>query len=241
MGTSFSEGLNMSKSIRLVLITLSIFSILNVMFVPLFDVWGGLFPSSPDDNFFEVVEMLFKDADHNWSLWVVQITVSIFVPCIFMLIFSLLGKRKLFIASTVIGILLWLRIIIQFISQNGASEVFDFDDGCISIGTWVAIIFFIVSFFVAISSKKKAENVVNQSLSEYSTQPITEKTICVVCGTANATDAKFCAGCGKNIESLNDNNFGLVNPDENKIRFCPKCGSEIKNVSTFCGQCGYKF
>lgn len=148
----------MQKRISLTLLVLSVLAMVNVVFVPLFDVWGGLFPSNPDDNFFEVVEMLIKDADHNWHLWVVEITVSIFIPCVFMLIFALTGSRKLCAASAGIGILSWLGIMIHYIKENEMSDVFDLDDSSISIGTWIAILLFVVTLIVSLhSGHKKSE------------------------------------------------------------------------------------
>ncbi len=188
------------------LIVLSVIALLNVMFVPIFDVWGGLFPSDVDDNFFEVVEMLFKDVNYYWNLWVVQITLSILLPSIFMLIFLLAGARKLFITSTIVGIVLWFRIIVQFISQNGVSDVFDFDDCSISIGTWIAIILFVTSLITALVSK----------------------------GKTNSDTVSYIANNANNV-TPNHETRPVV-----QMKFCPKCGAEIKENIFFCGKCGHK-
>jgi len=202
----------MSKSTRPILIMLSVFALLNVMFVPIFDVWGGLFPSDVDRSFFDVIEIVFEDAD-DWSLWVVQLTMSIFVPTIFMFIMSLIGNRGLFITSNVIGIVLWFKQIIDYgMEDDGFEDLFDFEDGSISIGTWIAIGIFIISFFVALNSKKKVEHNANQILPT-SEDLYEEEKISVDNDTAHIT---------------------FVN------NFCPNCGAKTDEGIAFCGKCGQK-
>lgn len=202
----------MSKSTRPILIMLSVFALLNVMFVPIFDVWGGLFPSDVDRSFFDVIEIVFEDAD-DWSLWVVQLTMSIFVPTIFMFIMSLIGNRGLFITSNVIGIVLWFKQIIDYgMEDDGFEDLFDFEDGSISIGTWIAIGIFIISFFVALNSKKKVEHNATQILPT-AEELYSEEKISVDNNTAHIT---------------------YVN------NFCPNCGAKIDEGIAFCGKCGQK-
>ena len=202
----------MNKSTRPILIMLSVFALLNVMFVPIFDVWGGLFPSDVDRSFIDVIEIVFEDAD-DWSLWVVQLTMSIFVPTIFMFIMSLIGNRGLFITSNVIGIVLWFKQIIDYgMEDDGFEDLFDFEDGSISIGTWIAIGIFIISFFVALNSKKKVEHNANQILPT-SEALYEEEKISVDKDTAHIT-------CANN--------------------FCPNCGAKTDEGIAFCGKCGQK-
>ncbi|MBQ3004754.1 MAG: hypothetical protein IJD88_02370, partial [Clostridia bacterium] len=86
----------MNESARNKLIVFSVLSLLNVMFVPFFDVWGGLFPGDVDDNFFDVIEGVLTDGD-AWEYWVVQLTMFVFIPTVFMLFSALCRKRGLFI------------------------------------------------------------------------------------------------------------------------------------------------
>ncbi len=190
------------------LIVLSVVALLNVMFVPIFDVWGGLFPSDVDDNFFEVVEMLFKNANYYWDLWVVQITVSILLPSIFMLIFSLVGARKLFITANVIGILIWFKQIIDYgMEDDGFESLFDFDDCSISIGTWIAIILFVAALITSLVSK----------------------------GKTNGNSVSHITNTSNNFIPKNQKNQPII-----PMKFCPKCGAEIKGNISFCGKCGCK-
>lgn len=189
------------------LIVLSIVALLNVIVVPVFDVWGGLFAKNATKfTFFHVIESIFEDPD-NWNLWVVQITLSILLPSIFMLIFSLVGARKLYITSTIVGIVLWFRIIVQFVSQEGASYVFDFDDCSISIGTWIAIILFVAALITSLVSK----------------------------GKTNGNSVSHITNTSNNFIPKNQKNQPII-----PMKFCPKCGAEIKGNISFCGKCGQK-
>ena len=144
----------MSKSVRPVLITLSVFALLNVMFVPIFDVWGGLFPSDVDDNFFDVIEMIFKERGDAWKHWVVLFTITIFVPSLMMFVASLTGSKGFFVTVNIIGILLWIRQIVDYGMDNDFDSSFDFDDGNVAIGTWVAIGIYVISLIIALFSRK---------------------------------------------------------------------------------------
>lgn len=81
---------------------ISILALLNVVFVPIFDVWGGLFPGDPDDNFFDAIGYAFEG---EFDMWVVIFTLTIFIPSLFMFIFSFTSKNKLFRISSIVGII----------------------------------------------------------------------------------------------------------------------------------------
>lgn len=249
----------MRKEVQPVLIVLSILALLNVMFVPIFDVWGGLTPSDVDTTFFEVIEAVFEDED-CWNYWVVQLTMSIFIPSLFMFIAALCGGRGFFITSNVIGIIIWFKQIIDYgMEDDGFSDMFDFDDCSISIGTWIAIGIFVISFFVALSSKKKAETNsatgYNAAVPE-SVRPVTPVMMdgplggpnaenvppvatiipkyCPKCGAETDDNMKFCSKCGHKVE------IAVEQEPEPIKSFCPQCGTEVVGEISFCGSCGCK-
>lgn len=219
---------------------LSIFALLNVMFVPIFDVWGGLFPSDIDRNFFEVIEMICEDS-YNWNLWVAQLTMSIFIPSLFMFVMCLVGNRGLFITSNIIGIILWFKQIFDYcMEDNGFEDLLDFDDSCIAIGTWIAIVIYILSFFVALNSKKKTEAFTERSANTVFNNSTTSPNVilCKSCGKANDANVQYCADCGNAISSTIEQ---TVDKDSSTIiRFCPNCGTQIEKSMLFCGKCGNK-
>ncbi len=201
-------------------IILSVLSLLNILFVPIFDVWGGLFPSSPEYSFFDVVEMIFEDSD-AWHYWSVILTVSVFIPVVLMLIASIMENRTFILISSGLGIFLWLKNMGSYMKQIGDLEdifmdLFDFDDGNICIGWYVAIALFVAVFIVSMKNK-------NSKAIGIKPVNITQKTT-------------YLPKLSKTETSNNVNQVAI----ERGI-FCPNCGKEINKANPFCGNCGYKF
>lgn len=134
-------------------VIISILALLNVIFIPVFDVWGGLFPSSPDYNFFDVMEYLFTG--ENWTYNVFLFTMAIFIPTIIMLIFAILGLKRPAKISAIAGIICVVVRLICFAVEYGVDYLYDFDDGNISIGFWIGFCLFIVMALIKI---RKTDN-----------------------------------------------------------------------------------
>ena len=139
------------KNLNMAQLIVAIIALLNVMFVPIFDVWGGLFPGHVDDNFWDVI---FGHCDSDQ--WVVVFTVAIFVPTFFMVLFSIIRTQKLAKISGAVG-LAWMVIdLIRFVNQYEFDYLFDFDDGNLCIGLWIGFVLFII--MVCIPTKKPNKN-----------------------------------------------------------------------------------
>lgn len=54
------------------------------------------------------------------------------------------------------------------------------------------------------------------------------------CGITNVPNAKFCKGCGSDIQKVPN-----IASESNKS--CPSCHTSLKPDSKFCGKCGYQF
>ncbi len=148
----------MNKTYRAILIVLSLIALLNVIFVPIFDMWGGLFPESVEYDFFDVMDMVMND-DNCWDYRVVALTMSIFVPTVLMFVMALLGSKPLFLIVDAVGIILVVKQLIDYSDQVGnLSKIFDTSWTSISIGNWTALGLFGISFLVALFSKKKKSN-----------------------------------------------------------------------------------
>lgn len=229
----------MNKNTRMVLIILSIVAVLNVMFIPIFDVWGGLFPSDVDRDFFDVMECYLEN-DNAWNLWVVQLTISFFASSILMLITSLIGNKKLSIVANIIAIFVWFKlIIIDYVEEEGTEALLDSEDGSISIGTWITIILFIASFIVVLKSKKKDEtcqNIVTPRVE----QNITENAIsCSSCGAFITEGYTYCNYCGTKIKLSTIVNEELESQSI-KMKVCSNCNSAVAENAIFCTNCGVK-
>ena len=144
----------LSKSGFAILIALSAGILFVVMFVPMFDVWGGLFPKGADYTFFDVVRYLFEGTD--FDMWVEIFAWSAFVPAVALLISSMAKGRVMAILSSASGGGLLLYNLFRFISQNDTSDVFHFGDCSICIGFWIALALFAVCFACSIMIKKPA-------------------------------------------------------------------------------------
>lgn len=141
------------------LIVISLLSLLNVMFAPIYNTRGGLFPSNVKYNFIEVIGLIFEDSD-NLEMEVVKFTLIILVPSIFMLVAALLGKDKLFSIANIVGsCFLWTRIFVLFFHyasiEDGLPYIFSFERGKISIGVWIAVVLFGVASHVSGKYKRQ--------------------------------------------------------------------------------------
>lgn len=188
---------------RVKYIILSILSLVNIMLVPSFDIWEGLIPSDYENTFFDAIGDIFTDSDaiHYWS---VIIVLSVLIPSILMVISAVLDNKVLYSMSSALGIILWFRTAISYIRQYDIGDFFDFDDGSLSIGFWIALIIFIIAFIVGIMSKKffsEVQAVNNRKFSVETNnsvnQVMIEKgTFCPNCGNKIDKQSVFCGNCG---------------------------------------------
>lgn len=139
-------------------IAISLLALLNVIFVPIFDVWGGLFPTNPEYGFFDVMEYAFKGVFDTWVIW---FTLLLFIPSVFMLVFSVLGFKKVAWISSLIGIVMMCMALIKFVFDYEISYLFDYDDGNICIGLWIGLGLFIAMLFTSVKTESKIIHCMN--------------------------------------------------------------------------------
>lgn len=174
-------------------IIISVIAILNVLFMPIYDVWGGLFPGVPDDNFIDVIEYVFEG---EFDYWVVIFTMSIFVPSVLMLIASFSKENKLYSIFAGLGIGLVLLNLIRYLTQQELYDVFDFADCNISIGLWTALIIFIAALILCAKPEKKKYDYVRQTEPNPGPAAAPQKHYCRNCGTELGVNIAFCGICG---------------------------------------------
>lgn len=232
----------MNKSVQPILIMLSVFALLNVMFVPIFDVWGGLFPSNVDYNFFDVIKMIFKEGRDAWRHWVVLFTITIFVPSLMMLVASLSGKKGFFVTINIIGILLWIRQIVDYGIDNDFDYSFDFEDGNVSIGTWIAIGIFVISLIIALSSRRSIPNTAYQMQPQYyQAQPQAYQPQSQTYQPKSQDNQPQTKDYQLQPQAYQQplETSQLTMPEHNIVNYCSKCGAKTEGGS-FCTKCGTK-
>lgn len=140
---------------------IALLAILNIMFVPIFDVWGGLFPYNVQDDFWHIM----RHHVFGYGGWndPTILTMFIFIPTAIMFIFALLGLRKATYLSAVCGVFIMIIMLLIYISATGDLSKFDFYDGNISIGTWTALLFFIAMLFTKRNDKAPVNNDINEN------------------------------------------------------------------------------
>lgn len=146
--TSHAEKEQVKNTMQMVV---SFLAVLNVVFFPIYDVWGGLFPSDPDYNFWDVVSGRCEP-----DQWVFALTLVIAIPSAIMLIFSLAKKQVLAKIFAWAGVAGQGFLIVEFINQFDFSELFDFEDGNLCFGFWIALILFVVMVFIPTKRKRSA-------------------------------------------------------------------------------------
>ncbi len=188
------------KSSRIII---SILALANIVCVPVFDVWGGLFPKDVEDNFFEVMEYVFEG---EFDYWVVVFTLSILIPSLFMLFFSFSESAALFKVSAGAGVLALGYTLVRFVGQYEIDYLFDFEDGNISIGTWISLALFIIALIAVKNTVEKPSvsgpitvPVVNDAGSVAQPQTLPANKFCSQCGKPIDVSFGFCGHCGNKI------------------------------------------
>jgi len=136
---------------------ISIAIIVNVVFVPMFSHWGGLFPSRSD------IYYTFPDVIHNINRGRIQTmtdVLSLFtlIPAIVLWISSIAKGKTLSVLSSFCGAGLLFLSLIEYISRYGTRHIHEivFSKRCVfAIGFWIALLLFVVCFFISVGITKR--------------------------------------------------------------------------------------
>ncbi len=207
----------MNKKTKNILICLSSLALLNSVFVPIFDLYGGFFPKEVEEGFSEVIKKVTSDSG-AWRYWSVSLTMSIFLPSLLMFCLSWTGNVKLFALSNALAIIIWIKnFIFDFgIKADRMDELFGAEYGCISFGSWTAIIIYVISILIVIQLEKrppKEEPYHADSATKgvINIRPILLDPIkCPRCGMLQASNRSCCFECGYLLnaeESITDDKW----------------------------------
>ena len=144
----------MTKGSKIFFTIISLLLLASVFFLPVFDEGGGILTSKAKYNFARVIgDCLMKEG--TLSLWVTHMTLGIFIPSVTMLACALTRLRVVYVLSNIAGIAVWFVNVFRLGLKNGFLALFDVHSTDVSIGSWIALLLFLISALGIIATKKK--------------------------------------------------------------------------------------
>lgn len=197
------------------LMLLSLLSMLNVIFLPIYDVWGGLFPEDPDYNFLDVIQLLISDSD-ALGYWVVEFSLLLFIAGFLTFLFAISEGQIMQRVVPLLGILAVTFTLLRNGNQNGWDSVIG-EDSNVCIGVWTGLLLMIISLavtFIPVHERSwnppslmawPHANSVQQPEFQAPVEPFSsemelEKNFCPNCGQKIMKPSKFCGKCGFHLE-----------------------------------------
>lgn len=124
---------------------LSIIALLNIFILPVYTESGGFFPT---EKFFSIVQ-------RDLNPWSVSLTVFILLPSVFMFFYAFGNRKAKFTFASGIGFVLIILTALYGIFKTGFKSMFDFQSGHLTIGFWIALIIFAITFIPSIFKIKQ--------------------------------------------------------------------------------------
>lgn len=183
----------MSRNIRRFYIIISVLSLLNVIFLPIYTEGGPMISKTSEYSFVRIIGDLFME-EGTLSLWVTQMTLCIFVPSVIMLATAFTRMRSLYILCDLCGVGLWIFNFARYGIENGFKTLFDVNKTDISIGAWVAILLLLINSLVILCAGKNKKEEPEDEEKE-------EDEFCPHCGRALRGNTSFCPRCGKKLDN----------------------------------------
>ncbi len=178
----------MTKASRIFFIIISVLILSSVLFLPMYSQGGGILVWRSEYNFARVIGDLLME-EGTLSLWVVHMTLGVFLPAVVMLACAFTRMRWLYSLFNTLGILIWFFNFSRYAFQKGLVALFDIYTTDISIGSWLAIFFFLISALVLLCTKKRKNTDRDDGR-------------CPECGIKLRRNTNYCPRCGKNIKEI---------------------------------------
>lgn len=196
----------MTKNSKIASIVIALLALVNVLFLPIYQIFGGLFPENAM-NFFDVAEGII-DGYSVWEYDVFWFYAVLFVPNLFVMIGALTGKSGLVRGFSIVGTVLLAGVIALCVAgAYDVSLVLDVEHGCIAFGTWLGLLLYIAGIIVPKKEQPAAPQQPTYTPSPYGDpqqtyvpQPPAQK-VCPGCGSAVTDDMAFCGSCGTSLRS----------------------------------------
>ncbi len=179
----------MTKASRIFFIIISALILSSVLFLPMHSEGEGMLVFKAEYNFARIVGDLLME-EGTLSLWVVHMTIGVFLPAVVMLATALTRMRWLYSLSNTLGIAVWFLNFFRYALKKGILPLFDIHTTDISIGSWLSVLFFLISALVLLCTKKKKKDTVS------------DDGRCPECGIRLRKNNNFCPRCGKNLKEI---------------------------------------
>ena len=137
---------------RIFFIIISILMLCNAAFLPMYCEGGGMLVFRSEYSFAHVIGDLIM-VEGSYKLWVVHMTLGVFLPAVVMLATALTRMRRIYSLFNIFGILIWFFNIFRYAFEKGFTSLIEVDSTDVSIGAWVAVLLFLISALVLLFTK----------------------------------------------------------------------------------------
>ncbi len=176
----------MTKASRIFFIIISLLLLATVLFLPMLDEGGGILTKEAEYNFARVIGDLLME-EGTLSLWAVHMTLGVFLPAVVMLATAFTRMRWLYSLSNTLGILVWFFNFFRYALKESIMPLFDIHTTDISIGSWLAVFFFLISALVLLCTKKRKDT------------DVIDHGRCPECGIKLRRNTNYCPRCGRKL------------------------------------------
>lgn len=197
------------------LTVLAVLILLGSMILPMFNIWAGIIPT---DDYWSAGDTFEAFSDYGAEAiqyYGVLLHLATWITSIVLLVSALAKKKPLCIVASLGGLL--SLVYIAFLSASNMEygegflydlwEVINFEDGNFSVGYWIILVLFVISFFKAIGINKNSSS---ESVGSGQTDDLAAHAVDV------AVDApQYCENCGTKLKV--------------SYKYCPKCGYKVQD------------
>lgn len=193
---------------------LAVLILLGSMILPMFNIWAGIIPT---DDYWSAGDTFEAFSDYGAEAiqyYGVLLHFATWITGIILLVSAIAKKKPLCIFASLGGLLLLVGIVLLSASNMEYGEGFlydlweavNFEDGNFSIGYWIILVLFVISFFKAtrvnrISDAKVANtNQADNSGVHNVDAGIDAPQFCENCGTKLKASYKYCPKCGYKLQ-----------------------------------------
>ncbi len=124
----------------------------NAVFLPMHCEGGGMLIWRSEYNFARIIGDILM-VEGTLDLWVVHMTLGVFLPAVVMLATAFTRMRRIYALFNILGILVWFFNFFRYALDKGLLSLFDVEHTDISIGAWVALLLFLISALVLLFTK----------------------------------------------------------------------------------------